>query len=169
MTFVATKLPHYILFLWPALALAVAERSKPPRKASWRRSIVAGCGAASISSDPWPAWGWRPSGRSVLAAPARAIVPFWGRRPCCWRCPCWRSAAIAGPSAGQRDHPPDRRTGIAAAVTLGILPALEEVKIAPALAGPSGNRHRKRCPSPPSVRGADGEFLSRAADRVAGQ
>lgn len=61
MSLVATKLPHYVLPIWPALALAVAHRLEAPRAISRRMRIAAAVivfscaviGTAGFIAAPW--------------------------------------------------------------------------------------------------------------------
>ncbi len=134
MTLIATKLPHYILFTWPAMALAVggtlaaAPRALADRDRRWLRGgvyfygPVAGGMVAGLFAAPF----WLHLG---------AIGAFWGA-----------AAILAAMSAiAMRQQLTDRPR--ASAVTLlagmavlllplmlGVMPALEELKIAPPLA-----------------------------------
>jgi len=136
MTLVATKLPHYVLFTWPALALAVggtltaaAQGRLEEIDRRWLRGgiyfygPVAGCAVLGFLAAPF----WLHL--------RGALVPFW-------------SAAVvllAMSVLAMRRQLQDRPRASAVTllvgmavlllpVTLGILPALERVKISPVLA-----------------------------------
>jgi 4-amino-4-deoxy-L-arabinose transferase-like glycosyltransferase len=136
MTFVATKLPHYILFTWPALALAVggtlvaAAQGKLAtidrdwlRGGVWFFGPVAGGAVVGLFAAPW--WLHLSSAR----------VPFWTAA----------GILLAMSALAMRQQLQDRPQ--ASAVTLlvgmavlllplmlGVMPALEEIKISPTLA-----------------------------------
>ena len=137
MTLVATKLPHYILFTWPAMALAVAgtliaaERGAlADRDRRWLRGgvwffgPVAGGAAVGLIAAPFS-----------LHLPG-AILSFW-----------MAAAVLLAMSAlairqQLQDRPPASAVTILVGmlvlllpVMLGIMPALERVKVSPALAG----------------------------------
>ena len=162
MTLVATRLPHYVLPAWPALALAVggtlaAERrgELAPRDLRWLRrgawllgplaglALAAAAALAMLAvfgrhpppapAGPGPAAGGGPAG---VAAGAAGLA-----------LPCLALAAVLGVAAGRalRDHLAGRYRR-AAAVLLGgalaaalvaggfVAPALERLKPAPRLA-----------------------------------
>jgi 4-amino-4-deoxy-L-arabinose transferase-like glycosyltransferase len=136
MTLVATKLPHYILFTWPALALAVAGTLLAAEQGtladvdrSWLRGgvwflgTVAGGAAMGLLAAPF-----------LLHLPGAALS-------------FWASAAIllAMSALAIRQQLRDRPQASAITlllgmvvlllpVMLGVMPALERVKISPALA-----------------------------------
>jgi 4-amino-4-deoxy-L-arabinose transferase-like glycosyltransferase len=136
MTLVATKLPHYVLFTWPAMALAVGgtlAAASQGKLADIDRNWLRGgiyffgpvAGGVVIGFFVAPLW---------LHLP-RAIVPFW------------TSAAIllAMSVLAMRQQLQNRPQasavtlllGMAALlppVTLGVMPAIERIKISPALA-----------------------------------
>jgi 4-amino-4-deoxy-L-arabinose transferase-like glycosyltransferase len=136
MTLVATKLPHYILFTWPALALAVGgtlAAASQGKLAEIDRNWLRGgvwffgpvAGGAVIGFLLAPLW-LHLSG---------AIVPFWA------------SAIVLGAVAvlAMRQQLQDRPQASAITllvgmivllllVMLGVMPALERVKVSPALA-----------------------------------
>ena len=136
MTLVATKLPHYVLFTWPALALAVggtlaaaAQGKLADIDRNWLRGgiyffgpVAGGVVVAFLAAPLW------------LHLPG-AIVPFWTA-----------AAVLAVVSVlAMRQQLQNRFQ--ASAITLlvgmvvlllpvmfGVMPALEKVKVAPALA-----------------------------------
>jgi 4-amino-4-deoxy-L-arabinose transferase-like glycosyltransferase len=136
MTLVATKLPHYILFTWPALALAVGgtlAAASQGKLAEIDRNWLRGgvwffgpvAGGAVIGFLAVPLW---------LHLPG-AIVPFWA------------SAAIllAVSVLAMRQQLQDRPQASAITllvgmvvlllpVVLGVMPVFEKVKVSPALA-----------------------------------
>ncbi len=136
MTLVATKLPHYILFTWPALALAVGgtlAAASQGKLADIDRNWLRGgiyffgpvAGGAVIAFIAAPLW---------LHLPG-AIVPFWAAA----------AVLLAMSVLAMRQQLQDRPQ--ASAITLlagmgvllfptmlGVMPALERTKIAPALA-----------------------------------
>lgn len=136
MTLVATKLPHYILFTWPAFALAVggvlaadAQGKLAARDRNWLRGGIYFFGPVA--------------GGAVVAF---CVVPFWLHRPGTI-VPFWSAAAVLllVSILALRQQLQDRPR--ASAMTLltgmvvllfpvmfGVLPALEKTKIAPALA-----------------------------------
>jgi 4-amino-4-deoxy-L-arabinose transferase-like glycosyltransferase len=136
MSLAATKLPHYIVFIWPALALVVggaigAARAGvlTPRDRDWLRGgvwffgPVAGAIGLGLMIGPWfvavpglRGWG-AVGGLVVLAMAVLAIREHLADR-------VQRSAVIliVGMAAFQ------------VPLQAGVLPALEQVKISPALA-----------------------------------
>jgi 4-amino-4-deoxy-L-arabinose transferase-like glycosyltransferase len=136
MTLVATKLPHYVLFTWPALALAVggtlaaaAQGKLAEIDRNWLRGGVyffgPVAGGAVVAFLAAPLW---------LHVPG-AIVPFWTA-----------AVVLAGVSVlamrqQLQNRPQDSAITLLAGmgvllipVMLGVMPALEKVKVAPALA-----------------------------------
>ena len=136
MTLVATKLPHYVLFTWPALALAVggtlaaaAQGKLADIDRNWLRGGIyffgPVAGGAVVAFLAAPLW---------LHLPG-AILPFWTA-----------AAVLAVVSVlAMRQQLQNRFQ--ASAITLlvgmialllpvmfGVMPALEKVKVAPALA-----------------------------------
>lgn len=137
MTLIATKLPHYILFTWPAMALAVAGTLMAAEQGTladadrrwlrggvWFFGPVAGGAAVGLIAAPF-----------ALHLPG-ATLSFW-----------MAAAVLLAVSAlAIRQQLRDRPQASAITllfgmlvlllpVMLGIMPALERVKISPALAG----------------------------------
>jgi 4-amino-4-deoxy-L-arabinose transferase-like glycosyltransferase len=136
MTLVATKLPHYVLFTWPAMALAVggtlaaaAQGKLADIDRNWLRGgvyffgpVAGGAVAAFLAAPLW------------LHLPG-AIVPFWTA-----------AAVLAAVSVLAMRQQLQNRVQASAVtllvgmlvlllpVMLGVMPALENVKVAPALA-----------------------------------
>ncbi|MCX5643519.1 MAG: glycosyltransferase family 39 protein [Phycisphaerae bacterium] len=136
MTLVATKLPHYILFTWPAMALAVGgtlAAASQGKLAEIDRNWLRGgvyffgpvAGGAVVAFLAVPLW---------LHLPG-ALVPFWTA-----------AVVLAGVSVlAMRQQLQNRPQASAITllagmgvllipVMLGVMPALEKVKVAPALA-----------------------------------
>ncbi|MCU0913342.1 MAG: glycosyltransferase family 39 protein [Planctomycetes bacterium] len=136
MTLIATKLPHYVLFTWPAMALAVggtlaaaAQGKLEDIDRRWLRGgiyffgPVAGIGVLGFLAAPF----WLHL--------RGALVPFWGVAV------VLLAMSLLALRQQLRDRP--RASAITLLVgmailllpvTLGIMPALEEVKISPVLA-----------------------------------
>jgi 4-amino-4-deoxy-L-arabinose transferase-like glycosyltransferase len=135
MTLIATKLPHYVLFTWPALALAVGGvlAARPDaltdRDRRWLRGGV---------------WFFGPvAGGAIVAFLA---APFWLHVPGALA-PFWMAAgvllvlSVLAIRQQLQDRPQASAVTLLAGMlvllvplTLGALPALENLKIAPALA-----------------------------------
>jgi 4-amino-4-deoxy-L-arabinose transferase-like glycosyltransferase len=136
MTLVATKLPHYILFTWPALALAVAgtlAAQSQGKLADLDRNWLRGgiyffgpvAGGAVVAFLAAPLW---------LHLPG-AIVPFWAAAA------VLSVMSIVAMRQQLRNRPQASAVTLLAGmvvlmlpVMLGIMPALEQVKVSPALA-----------------------------------
>jgi 4-amino-4-deoxy-L-arabinose transferase-like glycosyltransferase len=131
MSLVATKLPHYVLPIWPALAIAVAH---------------------AVDQRMPAAWGWRRLGVLVFAACALAGVAGFAAAPFLldvdglWL-PSWIAAALLlGMSAWAMMQFARNRFGLCAAGLVtgmlvmqqlaghGVLAQLEPVKLAPRVA-----------------------------------
>lgn len=136
MTLAVTKLPHYILFIWPALALAVGgtivaarQNRLTARDQMWLRRGV-----------------WFFSPLAIAIALALTIGPFFSPIP---------GLRLSGPAAGIvllvmagaaiRQHRADRPYISAVVLTIGmlvleipilfgILPAVEQIKLSPPIA-----------------------------------
>jgi len=136
MTLVATKLPHYILFAWPAMALAVAgtlfSQEQTTLEDADRRWLRGGV------------WFFGPVAGGV--AIGLAIAPFWLHLPGA-TVPFWASAAVllAMSALAMRQQLQDRPRSSAVTVLLGmivllvplmlgVMPAVERVKVSPAIA-----------------------------------
>jgi 4-amino-4-deoxy-L-arabinose transferase-like glycosyltransferase len=136
MTLVATKLPHYILFIWPALALAVGGTLTAAS-----RGQLADADRRWLRGGVWffgPVAGGAVFG--LLAAPfalhlQEAVTPFWGAA----------FALLAMSVLAIRQQLQDRSQASAITVLvgmvvvqipvmLGVMPALEKTKIAVPLA-----------------------------------
>lgn len=136
MTLVATKLPHYIISMWPALALAVAGAIR-----------LVGRGEAEARDLRWLRRGaWIVGPLGVVGALAAAIAPFFLPLPAL-RLPMLGVAAVLlAMSLEQMKLLLQGRAGQAAVMmAVGIiamdlvlhvmaLPAIEEAKVAPRLA-----------------------------------
>ena len=136
MTLVATKLPHYILFTWPALALAVggtlaaaAQGKLAEIDRNWLRGGVYFFGPVA--------------GGLVIGL---LIAPFWWHLPGAIL-PFWTAAAVLAVVSVLAMRQQLQNRFQASAITLlvgmvvlslpvmfGVMPALEKVKVAPALA-----------------------------------
>jgi 4-amino-4-deoxy-L-arabinose transferase-like glycosyltransferase len=136
MTLVATKLPHYVLFTWPAMALAVGgtlAAASQGKLADIDRNWLRGgvyffgpvAGGAVIGFLVAPLW---------LHLPG-AIVPFWTAAVVL--------AAVSVLAMRQQLQNRPQASAITLLigmavlllpVMLGVMPALEKVKVAPALA-----------------------------------
>jgi 4-amino-4-deoxy-L-arabinose transferase-like glycosyltransferase len=161
MTLVATRLPHYVLPAWPALALAVggtleAQRrgELAPRDLRWLRrgawllgpltglALAAAAAALAVLAAP-AVFGWHsaPAGPSPVAGAGRADLAAG------LALPCLALAAVLAVAGGWalRDHLAGRYRRAAAALTGGALaaalvaggmvaPAVERLKPAPRLA-----------------------------------
>jgi 4-amino-4-deoxy-L-arabinose transferase-like glycosyltransferase len=136
MTLVATKLPHYILFTWPAMALAVGGTLAAVSQGrladvdrNWLRGgiyffgpVAAGLVVTLFAAPLW------------LHLPG-AIVPFWAAA----------AVLLAVSVLAMRQQLQDRPQASAITLligmgvlllptTLGVMPALERTKVSPALA-----------------------------------
>jgi len=148
MSLAATKLPHYILFIWPALALAVAgtivadqqnrltERDKIwLRRGVWFFGPLAIAMALGLIIGPWfieiPGLRWSgcASGMVLLAMAIIAIPQQRANRP-------QVSAKVLLMCMLVLEIP----------LLFGILPAVEQVKIAPFLAQAVNNKTIKDVP-----------------------
>ncbi len=136
MTLVATKLPHYILFTWPALALAVggtlaaaAQGKLADVDRNWLRGgiyfFAPVVGLAVIALVAAPSW-LHLSG---------AIVPFWAAAV------VLVVVSVLAMRQQLQNRPQASAVTLLAGmlvllvpVTLGVLPALEKTKVSPALA-----------------------------------
>ena len=136
MTLVATKLPHYILFAWPALALAVGGTLSSQGQAAledadrrWLRGGV---------------WFFAPVAGG--AAAGFIVAPFWLHLAGA-AVSFWASAAVLLAMSGLairrqlQDRPRDSAITVLLGMIvlqvplmLGVMPALERVKISPAIA-----------------------------------
>jgi 4-amino-4-deoxy-L-arabinose transferase-like glycosyltransferase len=136
MTLATTKLPHYILFIWPALALSVAgtivaarQNKLSARDRIWLRHGIwffgplATAMALGLMIGPWflpiPALRW-PSLASGMVLSAMTIIAICQQRA---------------------DRPEASAVALAVGMLVfeipfvfGVLPALEQVKISPAIA-----------------------------------
>ncbi len=136
MTLVATKLPHYILFTWPALALAVGGTL-----------AAAARGRLADVDRNWLRGGiyfFGPVALGVVVA--LFVVPVWLRLPGAI-VPFWAAAfvllvvSVLAMRQQLQDRPQASAVTLLAGmlvllvpVTLGVLPALEKTKVSPALA-----------------------------------
>jgi 4-amino-4-deoxy-L-arabinose transferase-like glycosyltransferase len=136
MSLAATKLPHYIVFIWPALALTVGGVL-----------VAAGQGLLTERDRHWlrgGAWFFGPLaavlGAGLILGPWFLQVP--GLR---WSGAAGGAAILAMAGLAIRDHLADRAQRSAAILIVGmvlfqiplqfgILPALERIKISPAIA-----------------------------------
>jgi 4-amino-4-deoxy-L-arabinose transferase-like glycosyltransferase len=136
MTFVATKLPHYILFTWPALALAVggtlaaaAQGQLADVDRNWLRGGIYFFGPVAgvlvVALFAVPLW-LHLSG---------AIVPFWTMAV------VLLVVSVLAMRQQLEDRPQASAVTLGAGmivllfpVTLGIMPVLERTKVSPALA-----------------------------------
>jgi 4-amino-4-deoxy-L-arabinose transferase-like glycosyltransferase len=136
MTLVATKLPHYILFTWPAMALAVGGTLAAASQGkladidrNWLRGgiyffgPVAGGAVIAFIAAPW----W-------LHLPG-AIVPFWAAAA------LLLAMSVLATRQQLQDRPQASAITLLAGMgvllfptMLGVMPALENVKVSPALA-----------------------------------
>lgn len=136
MTFVATKLPHYVLFTWPALALAVGGTLAAASQGkladidrNWLRGGIYFFGPVA--------------GGAVIAF---LVIPLWLHLPGAL-VPFWTAAAVLAVVSVLAMRQQLQNRFQASAITLlvgmvvlllpvmlGVMPALEEVKVAPALA-----------------------------------
>jgi 4-amino-4-deoxy-L-arabinose transferase-like glycosyltransferase len=136
MTLVATKLPHYILFTWPAMALAVAGTL-----------LAAEHGTLADADRRWlrgGVWFFGPvaGGAAVglLATPFLLHLP--GAAPSFWAAAAILLAmSILAIRQQLRDHPQASAVTVLVGmvvlllpVMLGVMPALERVKVSPDLA-----------------------------------
>jgi len=136
MSLAATKLPHYILFIWPALALAVAgtiiaeqqnrltERDKIwLRRGTWFFGPLAIAMALGLMVGPWfvkipgLCWSGLASGMVLLAFAIIAIHQQRANRP-------QAAAKVLLVCMLVLEIP----------ILFGILPAIEQIKISPSLA-----------------------------------
>jgi len=148
MSLAATKLPHYILFIWPALALAVAgtieafqqnrltERDKIwLRRGTWFFGSLAIAMALGLMVGPWfvkiPGlrWSGLASGMVLLAFAIIAICQQRANRP-------QAAAKVLLVCMLVFEIP----------ILFGVLPAVEQVKISPALARAVNDRTAKDVP-----------------------
>lgn len=148
MSLAATKLPHYILFIWPALALAVAgtiiaeqqnrltERDKIwLRRGTWFFGPLAIAMALGLMVGPWfvkipgLCWSGLASGMALLATAVIAIHQQRANRP-------QVAAKVLLICILVLEIP----------ILFGILPAIEQIKISPSLAQAVNTRTRKDVP-----------------------
>jgi len=137
MTLVITKLPHYVLFIWPAMALAVAgtilaeERNALSaqeqvwlRRGTWLFVPVAAVGALGLMVGPWfvqvQALRWSgPASGIVLAGMAIIAV----RRQFAKGAAASAKVLLVGMAVLQIP------------ILFGVIPAIEQLKLSPAIAG----------------------------------
>jgi 4-amino-4-deoxy-L-arabinose transferase-like glycosyltransferase len=136
MTLVATKLPHYILFTWPAMALAVggtlaaaAQGKVADIDRNWLRGGIyffgPVAGGVVVAFFATPLW---------LHLPG-AIVPFWAAGV------VLSVMSVLAMRQQLQDRPQASAVTLSAGmvvllfpVMLGVLPVLERTKVSPALA-----------------------------------
>lgn len=136
MTFISTKLPHYVLFMWPALAIVVAgtivaaEKDKLTKKdlkwlqrGVWFFVPVTIVIALVLIMIPWflPKSGLNVFGfiSGILLLAIAAIV-IWKQ----YKCRVWESAKVLVVGMVVLQIP----------VLFGVLPAIEHLKISPVIA-----------------------------------
>ncbi len=136
MTFVATKLPHYILFTWPALALAVggtlaaaAQGRLADVDRNWLRGGIYFFGPVALGAVV-----------ALFAVPvwlhlSGAIAPFWAAAV------VLLVVSVLAMRQQLQNRPQASAVTLLAGmlvllvpVTFGVLPALEKTKVSPALA-----------------------------------
>lgn len=136
MTLVITKLPHYVLFIWPAMALAVAgtilaeERNALSaqeqvwlRRGVWLFAPVAAAGALGLIVGPWFAqiqalrWSGLVSGIVLLGIAIIAIRQQFAKGSAA-------SAKVVVVGMAVLQIP----------ILFGVLPAIEQLKLSPAIA-----------------------------------
>jgi 4-amino-4-deoxy-L-arabinose transferase-like glycosyltransferase len=151
MTFVATKLPNYILFAWPAMALAVggtlAAAPPPAQGAAARRGSTSRQGKLADTDRRWlrgGVWFFGPMAGGVVAG--FLVTPVWLHLPGAIL-PFWAAAgvllAVSVLAIRQQLQDDPQASAITLLVgmvvlllpvMLGVMPVLEEAKISPALA-----------------------------------
>jgi 4-amino-4-deoxy-L-arabinose transferase-like glycosyltransferase len=148
MTLVATKLPHYILFTWPAMALAVggtlaadAQGRLADVDRNWLRGGVWFFGPVAALAIA-----------AFFAAPlwlhlSGAVAPFWAAAG------VLLVVSVLAMRQQLRDRPQASATTLLIGMVMllfpvmfGIMPALEKVKIAPALAQAVAQKTAKDVP-----------------------